>query len=75
MLSDWLADGGIIAHPSEKGGYDNLHTDFMKVFIIVHPSEKGGYDLPKPIKDKASIIAHPSEKGGYDARSIVPYSS
>ena len=34
----------IIAHPSEKGGYNNPMISNYNLTIIAHPSEKGGYN-------------------------------
>ena len=35
----------IIAHPSEKGGYNGGLTHIKSNSIIAHPSEKGGYNI------------------------------
>ncbi len=58
----------IIAHPSEKGGYNQPKFHYCFEAIIAHPSEKGGYNAYLSPRWSLAIIAHPSEKGGYNYR-------
>ena len=52
----------IIAHPSEKGGYNKGGSGKSFGSIIAHPSEKGGYNQFNEFRNGMIIIAHPSEK-------------
>ncbi len=43
-MSGWQEKCKIIAHPSEKGGYNANFSGLATTNIIAHPSEKGGYN-------------------------------
>ena len=62
----------IIAHPSEKGGYNEDIVFNVPAAIIAHPSEKGGYNIAKMLRVALCIIAHPSEKGIGDIYLDIP---
>ena len=43
-MNQYTVPSGIIAYPSEKGGYNGAEVDKAIGKIIAYPSEKGGYN-------------------------------